>query len=42
LAPAISKNRGLEERGKRLEKALKEYARQEPKLTEILRSFGLL
>jgi len=42
LAPAIRKNRELEERGKRLEKALKEYARQEPKLTEILRSFGLL
>jgi len=42
LAPAIRKNRELEERGKRLEKALKEYARQEPKLTQILRSFGLL
>jgi chaperonin cofactor prefoldin len=42
LAPAIRKNRELEERGERLEKALKEYARQEPKLTQILRSFGLL
>ena len=42
LAPAIRKNQELEERGLRLEKALREYAQKEPKLAEILRSMGIL
>jgi hypothetical protein len=42
LAPAIRKNQELEERELRLEKALREYARREPKLAEILRSVGIL
>lgn len=42
LAPAIRKNKELEERELRLEKALREYAQREPKLAEILRSMGIL
>jgi len=42
LAPAIRKNQELEEREQRLEKAIREYAQREPKLTEILRSVGML
>jgi len=37
LSPAIRKNKELEERGDKIEKALKEYAYKEPKLAEILR-----
>jgi len=42
LAPAIRKNQELKEREQRLEKAIREYAQREPKLTEILRSVGML
>ena len=42
LAPAIKKNRELEEREERLEKALREYARKEPALAEALRNVGLM
>ena len=42
LAPAIRKNKELEEREDRLEKILKEYALKEPKLAEVLKSVGLL
>ena len=42
LAPAIRKNRELEEREERLEKALREYARKEPALAEALRNVGLM
>ncbi|MDO9288560.1 MAG: hypothetical protein Q7T83_07195 [Thermodesulfovibrionales bacterium] len=42
LAPAIRKNKELEEREDRLEKALKEYAMEEPRLKEILKHAGLL
>jgi len=38
LAPAIKKNKELEERGDLLERALKEFAKVEPKLAEILKS----
>ena len=42
LAPAINKNKELEEREERLEKALKEYAMEEPRLKEIFKHAGLL
>jgi prefoldin subunit 5 len=42
LAPAIRKNKELEEREERLEHALKEYAFKNPELAEILRHVGLL
>ncbi len=42
LAPAIRKNRELEEREETIEKILKEYAKQEPRLAEILKSAKLL
>ena len=42
LAPAVRKNRELEEREDRVEKVLKEYAMEEPKLREILKRTGLL
>ncbi len=42
LAPAIRKNKELEEREDTLEKVLKEYAKQEPRLAEILKSAKLL
>lgn len=42
LAPAIAKNRELEERGEKVEKALKEYAKVEPRLGEILKSLKLM
>lgn len=41
LEPVARKNRELEEREEKLEKALKEYARLEPKLAEILKSLNL-
>ncbi|MFQ6040643.1 MAG: hypothetical protein ACE5PV_07285 [Candidatus Poribacteria bacterium] len=37
LAPAIRKNRELEERQDRIEKVLKEFAIKEPKLAELLK-----
>jgi hypothetical protein len=42
LAPAIRKNKELEEREDRLEKALREYAKKEPALAEILKNMGLM
>ena len=42
LAPAIKKNKELEEKSETLLKILKEYARKEPKLATILKSFNLL
>jgi hypothetical protein len=42
LSPAIRKNKELEERNDKTEKALKEYAYKEPKLAEILRNVGLM
>lgn len=42
LEPVAKKYRELEEQGEKYDKALKEYARVEPKLAEILRSLNLL
>ncbi len=42
LAPAIRKNKELEEREERLEKALKELAAKDPKVAEALKHVGLL
>ena len=42
LSPAIRKNKELEEREDRVEKALKEYAYKEPRLAEILRNAGIM
>jgi len=42
LAPAIRKNKELEEREERLEKALREYAKKEPALAEVLKNLGLM
>ncbi|MFQ6042590.1 MAG: hypothetical protein ACE5PV_17175, partial [Candidatus Poribacteria bacterium] len=41
LAPAIKKNKELEENQERIEKALKEFAIEEPRLAEILKRMGL-
>ena len=42
LSPVQHRQMELEQRERRLENAIKEYAMQEPKLAEVLRSFGLL
>ena len=42
LAPAIKKYKELEEKEELIEKALKEYAKTEPRLAEILRSMRLM
>ena len=42
LAPAIKKNKELEEREERIERALKELAKEDPKVASILRNVGLL
>jgi hypothetical protein len=42
LAPAIKKNKELEEREERVEKALREYAYKEPRLAEALRNAGIM
>ncbi len=42
LAPAIKKNKELEERGEKIEKALKELATKDPKVAEALKHAGLL
>ena len=42
LEPVAKKYQELEEQGGKYEKALKEYAKVEPKLAEILRSMNLL
>jgi uncharacterized membrane-anchored protein YhcB (DUF1043 family) len=42
LAPAIKKNKELEERGEKIEKALKELATKDPNVAEALKHVGLL
>jgi hypothetical protein len=42
LSPVISKTRELEERDDLTVRALKEYARREPKMAEVLKSLGIL
>jgi len=42
LAPAIKKNKELEERQDRVEKAFKELARRDSSVAEVLRNVGLL
>ncbi|WP_353684437.1 hypothetical protein V4D30_01200 [Thermodesulfovibrio sp. 3907-1M] len=42
LQPALRKNKELEERQDRIEKALKEIAKVDSKVAEILKSVGLL
>lgn len=42
LAPAISKQKELEEREEKIEKALKEVALKDPNIKEALRRVGLL
>lgn len=42
LAPAIKKSKELEEREELLERALKEFAKQEPRLAEVLRTMRLM
>ena len=42
LAPAIRKNKELEEREELIEKALKEYARENPKFAAILKGLGII
>ncbi|MEJ5299692.1 MAG: hypothetical protein WHS38_01750 [Thermodesulforhabdaceae bacterium] len=42
LAPAIRKNKELEDREEKLEKALKELAKKDPTVAEVLRNVGLL
>ncbi len=41
LAPAVRKNKELEEREERIERALREYAKKEPGLAEALKNSGL-
>lgn len=42
LAPAISRNKELEEREERLERVIKEFAEKEPRLLEALRHAGFV
>ncbi|MDP3029855.1 MAG: hypothetical protein Q8O04_10245 [Deltaproteobacteria bacterium] len=42
LAPAVRKNKELEEREERIERALREYAKKEPGLAEALKNSGLM
>lgn len=42
LVPAISRTRELEEREERIERALREYAKEEPRLAEVLKDRGLM
>lgn len=42
LAPAIRKNKELEEREEKIERALKELANEDPKVAQILKKVGLL
>ncbi|MDZ7697238.1 MAG: hypothetical protein U5R49_10055 [Deltaproteobacteria bacterium] len=42
LSPVVRKARELEERNDLAVRVLKEYARKEPKMAEVLRSLGLL
>ena len=42
ITPVTRRTNELEEREERLEKALREYAKKEPGLAEVLRNFGLM
>jgi len=42
LAPAIKRTKDLEERGEKIEMALREYAKKDPTLMEILKELKLL
>ncbi len=42
LAPAIRKNKELEEREEKIERALKELAAKDPNVAEVLKHVGLL
>ena len=42
LSPVITRNKELEEREEKLERALKEYSNKDPELKKILKSIGLL
>ncbi|MBU1262451.1 hemolysin XhlA family protein [bacterium] len=42
LAPAVKKVEALEKREENLERALREFAQKEPRLTEALKATGLL
>ncbi len=42
LAPVARKNKELEEREEKIERALKELAKKDPKVEEVLRHVGLL
>ena len=41
ISPVVKKSKELEERGEQIEKILKEYAKADPKLEEILKSYGM-
>lgn len=41
LAPAIRQIKELEDREEKIEKALKEYAKEDPKLAEVLKHIGI-
>jgi DNA repair exonuclease SbcCD ATPase subunit len=42
LAPAIKTARELEEREKKIEEVLREFAKQEPRLANVMRNLGFL
>lgn len=42
LAPAIRRTEDLEERGKKLERAIKEFGLKNPEMKEILKNLGLM
>jgi hypothetical protein len=42
LAPAIKTARELEEREKKTEEVLREFAKQEPRLANVMRNLGFL
>lgn len=42
LAPAVKKTKELEERGEKIERALKELAEKDPKVAEVLKHIGFL
>lgn len=41
ISPVVRKNKELEEKGYTIEKILKEFAKVEPKLADIIKSIGL-
>jgi hypothetical protein len=42
LAPAIKTTRQLEERERKIEEVLREFAKQEPRLANVMRNLGFL